>query len=58
MSQPVDPQSVETTPEFNNAASKVKLLKQKPTSDELLTLYGLYKQATVGDNQTEAPGFF
>ena len=59
MSQP-EPQAttVETTPEFNTAASKVKLLIKKPSSDELLTLYGLYKQATVGDNQTLAPGFF
>lgn len=28
----------------------------RPNNDELLKLYGLYKQATVGDNNTEKPG--
>ena len=26
--------------------------------DEKLNIYGLYKQATMGDNTTAAPGFF
>jgi len=42
--------------EFEVAAEKVKNLKQKPTDDELLELYGLYKQATVGDVDTARPG--
>lgn len=28
------------------------MLAQKPSDDELLSLYGLFKQATVGDNNT------
>jgi len=36
----------------------VKNLKTKPNNDELLKLYGLFKQATVGDNTTEKPGVF
>lgn len=31
-------------------------LPKKPNSDELLLLYGLYKQATVGDNSSAKPG--
>lgn len=29
-----------------------------PSNEDLLKLYGLYKQATAGDNQTERPGGF
>ena len=43
--------------EFLLAADIVKNLKSKPQDEELLILYGLYKQATVGDNNNEAPGF-
>jgi len=37
---------------FEAAADRVKTLKEKPANDTLLKLYGLYKQATVGDNNT------
>lgn len=30
----------------------------KPSNEELLKLYGLYKQATEGNNETERPGGF
>lgn len=43
---------------FLEAAENVKNLKSKPTDDEMLELYGLYKQATVGDVNTDCPGFF
>lgn len=43
--------------EFNMAADVVKKLKTKPNDDELLTLYGFFKQATVGDNNNPEPGF-
>ena len=43
--------------EFLLAADIVKKLKQTPNNEELLELYGLYKQATVGDNNQDAPGF-
>lgn len=38
--------------EFKKAADDVKRLKTKPTDNEMLELYGLYKQATVGDVNT------
>jgi diazepam-binding inhibitor (GABA receptor modulating acyl-CoA-binding protein) len=37
---------------FDKAAEDVKNLKQTPSDDELLELYALYKQATVGDVNT------
>lgn len=39
-------------------AEAVSNLPTRPTDNELLELYGLYKQATVGDNNTEKPGMF
>lgn len=44
--------------DFQQAADKVKHLKSKPTDSEMLELYGLYKQATVGDCNTDRPGMF
>ncbi|CAH0556155.1 unnamed protein product [Brassicogethes aeneus] len=41
---------------FNKAAESVKNLKSKPSDNDLLELYGLFKQATVGDNTTPRPG--
>lgn len=32
-------------------------MPKRPNDDELLKLYGLFKQATVGDNNTSKPGF-
>tara|TARA_B100000900_G_C20007347_1_gene484323 strand:+ start:165 stop:437 length:273 start_codon:yes stop_codon:yes gene_type:complete len=43
--------------QFQLAANVVKKLKQKPSDDELLILYGFYKQATMGNNNQDAPGF-
>ena len=45
------------SPEFIQASEIVKKLKTKPNDDELLQLYGLYKQAKFGNNNTEKPGF-
>jgi len=42
--------------DFTEAAEKVKELSKTPSNDELCELYGLYKQATVGDVNTERPG--
>ncbi|CAF1230128.1 unnamed protein product [Adineta steineri] len=44
--------------EFDKAAEEVKNLSKKPSDDDLLKLYGLFKQATVGDNNTSKPGMF
>ena len=44
--------------EFESAAAKVKTLTESPSNKNLLELYALFKQATVGDNNTEEPGMF
>lgn len=42
---------------FLQSADNVKRLSKTPTNEEMLETYALYKQATVGDNNTPAPGF-
>ncbi|TNN02581.1 peroxisomal carnitine O-octanoyltransferase isoform X2 [Takifugu flavidus] len=42
--------------EFEKIAEDVKKVKTRPTDQELLDLYGLYKQAIVGDVNTDRPG--
>ncbi|KAL4616622.1 diazepam-binding inhibitor [Arapaima gigas] len=42
--------------EFDKAAEEVKQLKAKPADDEMLEIYSLFKQATVGDVNTARPG--
>uniref|UniRef100_A0A672MJJ9 Acyl-CoA-binding protein n=1 Tax=Sinocyclocheilus grahami TaxID=75366 RepID=A0A672MJJ9_SINGR len=44
------------TAEFQKAAEEVKQLKAKPADAEMLDIYSLYKQATVGDVNTARPG--
>ncbi|XP_056610911.1 acyl-CoA-binding protein [Triplophysa dalaica] len=41
---------------FQKAAEEVKHLKTKPADSEMLEIYSLYKQATVGDVNTARPG--
>ncbi|CAN9498105.1 unnamed protein product [Ophioblennius macclurei] len=41
---------------FIQAAKDATVLPKKPAADELSELYGLYKQATIGDVNTERPG--
>uniref|UniRef100_A0A672ZYQ3 Acyl-CoA-binding protein n=1 Tax=Sphaeramia orbicularis TaxID=375764 RepID=A0A672ZYQ3_9TELE len=41
---------------FDAAAAEVKQLKAKPTDEEMLKVYSLFKQATVGDVNTARPG--
>ncbi|ODQ82095.1 hypothetical protein BABINDRAFT_6704 [Babjeviella inositovora NRRL Y-12698] len=43
---------------FTEKAAAVNALTTRPSDDQLLALYGLYKQATVGDNETAKPGMF
>ncbi|KAF2075881.1 hypothetical protein CYY_002817 [Polysphondylium violaceum] len=40
---------------FEAAAAEVKTFTTKPTNEDLLALYGLYKQAKEGDNTTGKP---
>lgn len=41
---------------FKVAATEVQLLKERPSDDVLLKLYGLYKQSLTGNNRTIQPG--
>ena len=43
------------TSRFEQSVEKVKTLKKKPDNNDLLKLYGLYKQAKFGNNTTEKP---
>jgi diazepam-binding inhibitor (GABA receptor modulator, acyl-CoA-binding protein) len=42
--------------DFEAAQRRVKQLTQTPSPDQLLALYSLYKQATVGDVSGARPG--
>ncbi|XP_048755150.1 acyl-CoA-binding protein-like [Ostrea edulis] len=42
--------------EFQTAAEDVKKLKNSPSDQDLLEVYSLFKQATVGDVNTARPG--
>jgi diazepam-binding inhibitor (GABA receptor modulating acyl-CoA-binding protein) len=44
--------------EFERAAALTKEFTQRPSNEELLELYALYKQATEGDVSGERPGGF
>ena len=43
--------------QFLKASERVKNLKKNPNDEELLELYGLYKQATIGNNNIVKPPF-
>ncbi len=43
---------------FEAAQARVKTLSKRPTNDELLALYALYKQASAGDVRGKRPGIF
>jgi diazepam-binding inhibitor (GABA receptor modulating acyl-CoA-binding protein) len=42
--------------QFADAKARVEKLKARPSNDQLLDLYGLYKQATEGDVAGSRPG--
>lgn len=42
---------------FKAAKSRVETLTKRPSNEQLLDLYGLYKQATDGDVTGSRPGF-
>ncbi len=46
---------MELTTLFEQAVANSKTLKEKPGNDILLQLYALYKQATKGDVNKDAP---
>jgi acyl-CoA-binding protein len=44
--------------EFQAAVNRSKELTARPSNEELLSLYALYKQATEGDVMGDRPGGF
>ena len=44
--------------DFELAQKKVKSFTKRPNDDELLHIYSLYKQATVGDINIDRPSMF
>lgn len=44
--------------QFQNAVSRSRELKSRPSNEDLLQLYALYKQATEGDVSGDRPGGF
>ncbi|XP_066353101.1 acyl-CoA-binding domain-containing protein 1-like [Miscanthus floridulus] len=44
--------------EFEEYAEKAKTLPENTSNENKLILYGLYKQATVGNVNTDRPGIF
>lgn len=45
-----------TEAEFEDAAQRVQKLSKMPSNEDLLELYGLYKQASAGDVTGSRPG--
>ena len=43
--------------DFEAAVANSKNLSERPDNATLLKIYGLYKQATIGDNAEKKPGF-
>lgn len=49
---------MELQQQFESAVARSKELTKRPTNEELLLLYALFKQATEGDVSGERPGGF
>ncbi|HYG19612.1 MAG TPA: acyl-CoA-binding protein [Ohtaekwangia sp.] len=49
---------MEIQQQFDNAIARSKEFTRRPSNEELLQLYALFKQATEGDAQGERPGGF
>jgi acyl-CoA-binding protein len=49
---------MELQQQFESAVTRSKELTRRPSNEELLLLYALFKQATEGDVSGERPGGF
>lgn len=49
---------MELQQQFESAVTRSKELTKRPSNEELLLLYALFKQATEGDVSGERPGGF
>ena len=47
-----------TAAEFTDASVRVKTLTARPSNEDLLALYSLFKQASAGDASGKRPGAF
>jgi acyl-CoA-binding protein len=43
---------------FDKAATDAQSLKKRPSDEDMLRMYALYKQATAGDASGDRPGAF
>jgi diazepam-binding inhibitor (GABA receptor modulator, acyl-CoA-binding protein) len=50
--------TMELNAQFEEAAAKSKQMTRRPTNEELLRLYALYKQGSEGDATGDRPGGF
>jgi acyl-CoA-binding protein len=49
---------MELQQQFESAVARSKELTQRPSNEELLSMYGLFKQASEGDVTGDRPGGF
>ena len=49
---------MELQQQFESAVARSKELTKRPSNEELLNLYGLFKQASEGDVSGDRPGGF
>ena len=49
---------MELQQQFESAVARSKELTQRPSNEELLNMYGLFKQASEGDVTGDRPGGF
>ena len=49
---------MELQAQFDSAVSRSKELPKRPSNEDLLQMYGLFKQATDGDVSGDRPGGF
>ena len=47
-----------TEAEFTEASVRIKTLTSRPSNEDLLALYSLFKQASAGDANGKRPGAF
>jgi acyl-CoA-binding protein len=47
---------MELSQRFEDAQTRIKAITRRPSNDDLLELYSLYKQATSGDVSGSRPG--
>ena len=50
--------SMDLNEQFKSATERVHELDKRPSNEQLLQLYGLFKQATEGDVKEDRPGGF